>query len=333
MDTVWFLKLIGIFSSSFVLNYLLVKFIKIIPILDIPNGRSTHLHATPRSGGIAIFFSFCLSSFLFTTEQGSLFLIPLFLVFVMGLWDDMFSLSSKQKLAMTFVAGMILFVCGFDIQRFGIFLGHEVVFPFNIALCFCAFAIAGFSNAVNLIDGLDGLASVVSIAILLAFAYIGFKFNDAFLWYMTTSIISILCGFLCFNWHPAKIFMGDSGSFVLGFLISMVAIYAIQKEYITAISILLLAAIPILDTLIVMLRRTLQGKNPLSADRTHMHHLILEQQQGNVVKTVLIIGLLQAFFSYIGLGFKVRDDIIIFVLYLLCFVIFYFLLTPTKENQ
>lgn len=300
-----------------------------VNILDIPNERSSHTKIMPRSGGIAMFVSFIFGVFLFDLKQPYLFLIPLGSVFLIGLWDDIRSISSKKKLILTAFSAAMLYLMGFDIQHFGTFLGHEIVFNYWVALLFFVFAISGFVSALNLIDGLDGLASVVSLAILFPFAYIGYKYADMFLLYSTLVLVSAIVGFLIFNWHPAKIFMGDSGSMFLGFMISIIVVYAIQKDYITAISTLLLCAIPILDTLIVLLRRALHHQNPLQADKTHIHHLLLKQQYGNTRKTVLLLGLVQMLFSYIGLGFKVRDDIFILVLYLFCFILFYMFLTPS----
>ena len=333
IDASFFIKLGGILALSYVLNFFLVRYMYTIKILDIPNERSSHLHVTPRSGGIALFIS-CLFGFLvFDIHTSFLFLIPLSIVFIVGLYDDLYTLSSKLKLALTALAASLLFFMGFDIQHFGTFFGNEIILGFWIALLFYAFAVSGFVSALNLIDGLDGLASLVSLAILLPFAYIGFKYSDTFLFYTTCVTISAILGFLILNWHPAKIFMGDSGSMLLGFIISIIVTYAIQKDYITAISVLLLAAVPIMDTLIVMLRRLLYKKNPFHADKTHMHHIFLKHQQGDTRKTVLLVGLIQILFSYLGLGFKVRDDIFILILYVLCFVLFYFILTPNKAEN
>jgi UDP-GlcNAc:undecaprenyl-phosphate GlcNAc-1-phosphate transferase len=303
-----------------------------VNILDIPNERSSHTKIVPRSGGLAMFTAFVCGIFLFDIQHSYLFLIPLSSVFVVGLWDDIYPLSSKKKLFLTAFAAVILYNVGFDIQDFGTFLGHEIVFNYWVALLFFVFAISGFVSALNLIDGLDGLASIVSLAILFPFAYIGYKYADGFLLYSTLILMSAIGGFLIFNWHPAKIFMGDSGSMFLGFMIATIVVYAIQKDYITAISTLLLCAIPILDTLIVLLRRILHHHDPLRADRTHIHHLLLKQQYGNTRKTVLLLGLMQTLFSYIGLGFKVRDDLFILVLYILCFILLYFILTPQTKS-
>lgn len=330
IDTFVLLKCLTIFSVSLGLNFLLVYYQKRINILDIPNDRSSHDRVVPRSGGIAIFSAFVYAFVLFNPLENAIALLPLTLVFITGLWDDIRSVPARLKLLITACAGGLLYLNGFDIQRFGIFFGHEIVFTFWAALAFCAFAISGFVSALNLIDGLDGLASCIALVILAAFAYIGWKYEDLFLFYTSVGLISALIGFLVLNWHPAKIFMGDSGSLTIGFIIAMLTLYSIQKAYITAISILLLAAIPILDTLIVMLRRILNHQSPLHADKTHIHHMIFQLQNGNTRRTVIILGLLQGFFSYIGLGFKVRDDVYIFFLYALCFTIFYLLLTPKR---
>lgn len=322
------LKFCIVMVGSSCLTFILIKYASIINILDIPNARSSHSHVIPRSGGIALFCTFLGSLLLFKIDQNYFFLFPLTIVFLLGLYDDIKFVSSQCKLVFLFIASIFLYLLNFDIQHFGVFLGHEIVLNFWIALLFFGVAVTGFVSALNLIDGLDGLASIVSIAILLPFAYMGFKYHDPFLFYITCSLVCTLLGFLIFNWHPAKIFMGDSGSLTLGFLIALVIVYAIKQSYITAISALFLAALPILDTLIVMLRRILNKQNPLHADKTHMHHLLLVQQGNNTQKTVLILGLTQILFSYLGLGFKLRDDAYIFLLYLICFIIFYMVLTP-----
>ena len=334
MITVLFLVKIGIvFLLSMGLNYLLVKYQRIINIFDIPNARSVHLHVKPRSGGIAI-FSACLMGFYLCDLQISyLFIVPLSLVFVVGLCDDIWSVSSKRKLIITALAAISLYFLGFDIQHFGTFFGHEVILNVWFSVFIVAFGIAGFVSALNLIDGLDGLASLVSVMILLPFAYMGFKYTDPFLFYFSSIVLCAIFGFLMLNWHPAKLFMGDSGSMMLGFTISIVVVYAIQKDYITAISVLLLCAVPILDTLIVILRRVLHHQHPFHADKTHIHHIILKQQFDDTRKTVLLIGLMQMLFSYLGLGFKVRDDIVILGLYILCFILFYFILTPDTQRK
>lgn len=328
--------LIIVFFISLCLNILLVKYKHIIAILDIPNERSSHTYITPRSGGIAMFFAFVVGILSLDIKHSLLFLLPLSMISLVGLWDDVKGLSSKTKLLLTAIAAIVLFECGFEMFHLGTFGGYEIVLSYGGALLFFAFAVSGFVSALNLIDGLDGLASLISLAILFPFAYMGYKFADTYLFYATLILMSSILGFLVLNWHPAKIFMGDSGSMFLGFMIATVVVYAIQKEYISAISTLFLAGLPILDTLLVMLRRIIRRKNPLQADKTHIHHILLQQQQ-SVPKTVALLGLIQVIFSYIGLGFKVRDDSLILILYLLCFVLCYFIVInntiPKRRND
>jgi len=161
------------------------------------------------------------------------------------------------------------------------------------------FAVVGFTNALNLIDGLDGLAATVSIIILGSFFVVGYTNDDHFMMLMSGAFISGLLGFLVFNWHPASIFMGDSGSLTLGFVISVLAIKSLA--YIPTVSILFLAAIPVLDTLVVMIRRKINGRSMFSADRCHFHHILRHFFAEDTRKTVLFLGVLQGIYSMTGL--------------------------------
>jgi UDP-GlcNAc:undecaprenyl-phosphate GlcNAc-1-phosphate transferase len=195
------------------------------------------------------------------------------------------------------------------------------------------FAVAGFTNALNLSDGLDGLAGSLSVVILLALCYIGFTNNDMFMVSLSLSFIASILAFLWFNWHPAKIFMGDSGSLTLGAVISVLSIKAL--DYIPHAPILFITAIPILDTLIVMIRRKRSGKSVFSPDQTHLHHALLKFFSGDVKKAVILIILMQLFYSWLGLDFidydyQQRYIIMIFVLIL---VIFYIILNGMLQQQ
>lgn len=326
----FFMKFFFIVVASYGLCRILISYRHVINIVDTPNERSMHTLPIPRSGGIAIFSAFLIGLWLCNVPYVWTFLPPVIFVFAVGLYDDKYQLKSLTKLLLSMVAAGWLFSLGFELRDFGKFFGYEVSFSYGVSLCIVSIAVAGFISSLNLIDGLDGLASIVSVTILVPFAYIGFKYNDSFLFFTSLILIASISGFLFLNWRPAKIFMGDSGSMLLGFLIAIVIVYTILKGYMTAISTLLFAAVPIFDTLIVLLRRVLHKNHPLKADKTHLHHILLHHQNGDTKKTVLLIGLTQALFSYLGLGFKVRDDIYIFILYLMCFVLFYHILTPKK---
>ncbi|EQB34617.1 hypothetical protein M947_10495 [Sulfurimonas hongkongensis] len=281
-----------------------------------------------RAGGVAIFFSFLVGIFFLGVNVNAYIMAGFFLVFILGIYDDIFGYSSKVKFFWLSVAAIFLCLGGMYIESLGTFLGVDMILPTSLAMLFSIFAIVGFINAMNLIDGLDGLSSGVAIVMLGAYAYIGYKYADTFLLYTSATLIVSLLAFLFYNWYPSKLFMGDNGSLTLGFVIVVLSIHSVQMDYISAVSILLITAVPILDTLIVMIRRIRRRKNPFNPDMTHVHHIILKQYYKDVSKTTKIIILLQIVFSSIGLGFKVRDDTIILAMFILLFILFYNLLTP-----
>ncbi|MCG3697526.1 undecaprenyl/decaprenyl-phosphate alpha-N-acetylglucosaminyl 1-phosphate transferase [Aliarcobacter butzleri] len=316
-----------VFFISLILNKLLINYSHKLKLIDKPNERSLHQVEKSRAGGIAIFLSFIIGLVLFNINLSFYLTFAFFIIFFLGIYDDIKNLSSKIKFFWIIVAATFLYIDGYFINSIGVFSKVDLIMPPSMAYLFLLFAVVGFINAMNLIDGLDGLSSGIGIVILISFAYIGFKYNDNFLFYISMTLIFSLCGFLIFNWYPSTIFMGDTGSLSLGFVIVVLSIYSINSNYISAVSVLLLAAVPILDTLIVMFRRISQKKNPFKADKTHIHHVILFQQNKNIRKTSLILILLQLIFVYIGLGFKVRDDIYILGVFIMLFILFYLLLT------
>lgn len=316
-----------VFFISLILNKILINYSHKLKLIDKPNERSLHQVEKSRAGGIAIFLSFIIGLIFFNVNLSFYLVLGFFIVFFLGIYDDIKNISSKIKFFWIMVAATFLYIDGYFITSIGVFFKVDLIMPTSMAYLFLLFAVVGFINAMNLIDGLDGLSSGIGIVILVSFAYIGFKYSDNFLFYISMTLIFSLFGFLVFNWYPSKIFMGDTGSLSLGFVIVVLSIYSINSNYISAVSVLLLAAVPILDTLIVMFRRISQKKNPFKADKTHIHHVILFQQNKNVRKTSLILILLQLIFVYIGLGFKVRDDIYILGVFIMLFILFYLLLT------
>lgn len=316
-----------VFFISLILNKILINYSHKLKLIDKPNERSLHQVEKSRAGGIAIFLSFIIGLIFFNVNLSFYLVLGFFIVFFLGIYDDIKNLSSKIKFFWIMVAATFLYIDGYFITSIGVFFKVDLIMPTSMAYLFLLFAVVGFINAMNLIDGLDGLSSGIGIVILVSFAYIGFKYSDNFLFYISMTLIFSLFGFLVFIWYPSKIFMGDTGSLSLGFVIVVLSIYSINSNYISAVSVLLLAAVPILDTLIVMFRRISQKKNPFKADKTHIHHVILFQQNKNVRKTSLILILLQLIFVYIGLGFKVRDDIYILGVFIMLFILFYLLLT------
>jgi len=320
-----------ILSMTMLFISIIIKFSSKIGMLDIPNDRSSHVAPTPRGAGVAMFFAYMavLSLFHinFVVDHFGFFL-ALVLIFAVGVYDDNRGVSPRLKFIVIIISTLLIFfINDFQIDTVGTWFGYETKLPWIIALVLTVFAIVGFTNALNLLDGLDGLAGSVSLIIFISFTYIGYVYNDSFITTISLAMIFTLVGFLFFNWNPASIFMGDSGSLVLGFTVATVAIKAI--DHISVISIILLTALPIVDTLVVMTRRMQRGLSPFNPDKTHIHHKMLTWR-GSVDHSVFILLVIQIFFSFIGVLFREQSDESTFFLVVIMLYLFFNFLDERK---
>ena len=328
--------IISLFTPSlllFIITFFLLKiFIKKAEkfnLIDIPNARSAHKAPIARGAGIVFGFVFLIVSFLlnyFSTECDTYnyVLISLVIVFLTGLYDDLKDISSKAKFFFIILATLLAFIDGISINSLGNYFGYELQLGY-LALPFTIFAVVGFTNALNLTDGLDGLAGSISIIMLSGLLYIGVQQGDSILIYIPIFLISLLLSFLWFNWSPAKVFMGDSGSLFLGFTIALLSIYSLK--YINPSSILFLAAIPMLDTLMVMRRRKQRGQSLFIADKNHLHHILLGIKKDKQY-TVYTLIKLQILFTLIFVQVYNKSDFINLILFALLFLIFFNLFDP-----
>ena len=337
-----FVQLFFITIFSYLLVKQVIKHAHDLELLDVPNERSHHCNIIPSGGGIgfvaALFSGVFIFEFSLFFQYWYLFL-SILIVFAMGVYDDRHDVSAKLKFIAIFIAASIMCFNGFSIDTLGVWYGYEIKLISWIALPFSMFAVAGFTNALNLIDGIDGLSSSVSLIILLFFAFLGFEYHNDLMVIISTFTMATLIGFLFFNWDPAKIFMGDSGSLTIGFIISVLAILSL--EHIHPIAILYLTAMPLLDTLIVMLRRIRRNKSPFSPDKTHIHHIMVKFFDMNVKKTVGFLVVLQIVFS--SIGYMIVDSInknggvhlpmFAFLGFLMMFILFYMIFTGIKKRQ
>jgi len=324
----------AVFLLALVFIYLIKQFAPKLGLIDIPNERSIHVTHTPRGAGIGFFPAVLLSIALFQRE---LFLdypwtfIAIFFVFVIGVLDDRYDTSPHTKFIVFIIATVFLSFDGLLIDNVGTYFGVPITLGW-FALPFTMFAVSGFTNAMNLIDGIDGLAATVGIIILGAFLIVGYRYEDMFIMTLSLFFIAALSAFLVFNWHPASIFMGDSGSLTLGFTISVLAIKSLA--YLPTVSILFIAALPIFDTLIVMTRRKRRGRSMFSPDRCHMHHIIRHFFREDTRKTVIFFGLLQTVYSITGLlENKQMDEGYLIVLFLLNTLLLYMVLGAMIKRQ
>ena len=275
-----------LFFTVLMLSLLLIPasilFAHYIGAIDNPVGRSVHVQAMPRLGGLGMALAI-LAGLLLFASQGSVmqgFLAGLVIIIITGLADDIWDISPKLKfLGQIFASVVFIEISGLMITSIGNILNlGDISFPYPIAYLVTIVCFVGTINAFNLADGLDGLASgiVAIICFFLGFFALIAQVSDGLI--ISIAVFATVLGFLKFNSHPAKLFMGDTGSLMLGFAVSAVAIIIVTADTAVIskpITIMLVLSMPVVDTLWVMFQRILQGKSPASADKTHLHHRLL----------------------------------------------------------
>ena len=256
-----------------------------IKAIDVPKDeRRVHKKPIPLIGGLAIFYGFIISVLCFAVIDRQLMgiLIGSVIMVTVGVIDDMHDLNAKIKLLFQIIAAGIVIYFGVDIEYvanpFAKWIGPEYISLGMWSVPLTMIWIIGVTNAVNLIDGLDGLAvgvsSIASVA-LLSLTLLTQNPNAAI---VTAALAGAGFGFLPYNFNPAKIFMGDTGSTFLGFVLACISVQGIMKTYALisfALPVLILG-LPIFDTLFAILRRLVTGRSIMSPDRGHLHHRLLD---------------------------------------------------------
>ncbi len=276
-------------------------------LVDIPDARRVHNKVMPTMGGVTIFIAFYFSLFVLLPIPQSI-VFPIFLgslaVLITGMIDDLKSLSPLLK-----IAGIL--IGAFIVSYFGDVSLETMTLPFigtlefgSWSLPFTLIWILGFTNAVNLIDGLDGLASGVSIIALTTMGIIGFFFltiQEVSISIMIFILIGAIAGFWPYNFQPASIFLGDTGALFIGFMIGVFSLQGLKNA--TLISLVLpvvILGIPITDTLFAILRRKINRQSISVADKNHIHHRLMSLGLSHR-QTVLAIYSVSAIFSVIAL--------------------------------
>ncbi len=344
---VFLLPIISGFTISAILTFFVIKLAKKLNILDIPRGRHQHEKPTPLLGGIAIGVSFLLCVlFLILTHKlpgGYInlkkiigILISVVVLMIGGFLDDKFDLKPWQQILFQILAVIIVISSGIGINfitdpfnpggcfridtlKFG-FVVFGIPFVINVFADLFTFCwVIGTTYTTKVLDGIDGLVASISS---IGFLIIGFLCLGSVVHQPDTAILSFLMagsylGFLLFNHHPAKIFLGESGSVISGFLLGVFAIIAGGKIAIT----LLVLSVPIIDFFIVIISRLLSGKSPFKGDRRHLHYR-LKRAGFSDAQIVAIICCITLFFGVIGL---IPNSIL-----KLCAIIFAFLFMITS---
>lgn len=271
-----------IFFSTLVVTIVITPyFIQLfnkIKIVDIPDGiRKLHTTPVPRMGGLLLFSVFLTSIFVFYGDINSIkyYLFGAIIIFTLGAYDDLLGTGWQVKFAYQTVAAFLLLL--FLIPKFSTVSIFTLELSFIPGIILLIIFVVGTINAFNLLDGLDGLVSGISLLVFILLFFISLNLIDTFSMVVLSTIIGCLTGFLKYNSHPARIFLGDSGSFLLGYLVvSAVLVVSVDKSSKTmdlTFPVILLA-VPIADTLKVLFERILSGKHPFAADRSHIHHIV-----------------------------------------------------------
>ncbi len=294
------------FVASIILTPLIKKLAFAIGATDKPNQRKVHQKIMPRLGGLAIFISFIIGLlFLRPTDEYSIFIIiGSFIIIITGILDDMFELSAKVKLLGQIAAALVVVLPGVQVDFINIpIFGGQIEFGF-LSIPLTVLWIVGITNAINLIDGLDGLAAGVSSIALITISGMAFLKGDIFVMSMGLIVLGSTLGFLVYNFHPAKIFMGDTGALFLGYIISVLALLGFKNITILSLIIpVIILGVPISDTLFAIIRRFV-NKQPLSApDKSHLHHCLLKLGYSHR-QTVLIIYGIAAMFGLAAVIFS-----------------------------
>ena len=328
------IELFIIFIVALIFIKIIIIYAPRLGLVDVPNSRSMHIRHHPRGAGIGIFLAVAIVDPCFDFGlmlEHYLTCIAVMAVFIVGVLDDHQDTSPNTKFIVLAIASVAVYFDGIYISSLGTLFGMDISLGW-FALPFTVIAIVGFTNALNLVDGLDGLAGSISIIILGTLLSIGYTHNDPFIIVVAASFIAALFAFMMYNWNPASIFMGDSGSLVLGFIIGVLVIKA--AAYVHPVTVLFIIAIPLIDTIIVMIRRKRQGHSMFEADKTHIHHILYNFFDKDVKKTVIFLVFLQAAYSLTGLMMvESADQSMSLVLFGINTVILYLILTGMLERQ
>lgn len=300
------------FFTTIVLVPVLLRVARRYGLFDKPGGRKGHTQLVPRLGGVAMVIGICLPVFLWMDLTPTLkaVLLGMTSLSLIGLVDDLIILDWRKKLLVQAGAALLVVLYGkVQITFLGYWSGHEVFLPVWLAVPLSFFFIVGVTNAINLADGLDGLAAGICLFI---FSILGFLAHVQGLteyFVPLAALIGAIWGFLRYNTFPAIIFMGDAGSYLLGFSAAVFGILCTQapNSAVAPTLILIILGIPIVDTLVVMTERVLTGKSMFHPDRRHIHYRLMRIGFSHR-EAVIFIYVVQAVLAYVSLRLTFYPD-------------------------
>ncbi len=296
------------FLISLFITPLMLHIAKKKNIMDMPSGRKAHTEPMPLLGGVAIYAATVISFILFTKSSAP-YVLPILIagatgVSFMGFIDDVLSLSAKRRLVILFIIALIVFFACIQFYFYDQYIISRS--PINIAIfsVFIIIWIVGITNAINFSDGLDGLASYLSVVSAISFAILfAHQGRDMLALPMSLALIGAIAGFIPYNRNPAMIFMGDTGSMFIGFMLSLLSLSSVRHEntLFAVIVPIYLLIVPMLDMGMSILRRLLSGKPIMAPDKMHFHHK-LNKRFNNHIIVVIILSSIQILFSAVGIA-------------------------------
>ena len=325
--------------TSFLITYFsvpkMIDISKKFRLADVAGKRAAHTGSVPVFGGVSIFSGIIFSLIFWGDMADFQFIIAsLVIIFIAGIIDDLLSINPYKKIIIQTIAILIL-IYGADIQidsMHGVLGVYEL--PHIIATSFTIFVVVVIINCVNLIDGVDGLAAGLGVIAAIGFGIVGLLMHQHDIAILAFSLTGSLLAFLKYNFNPAKIFMGDTGSLLIGLILSLLAINSVcQGLIINTITLpnkgpllaIVFLAIPLFDSLRVFIARVLKGKHPFHAGRDHIHHALLDLGLGHKYTSIILYSIAVFFIiiSYFFLYININSGIAI-----LAAIVFIVLLIP-----
>lgn len=291
--------------ASLCLTPLVKKLAIKIGATDLPDYRKVHTNKMPRLGGLAIYLAFVIGFLIVTPESD--YTLPIlagsFIIVLMGFFDDVYTLSPRIKLIGQLMAAVVIVAGGIHVDFINLPFDGRLYLGW-LSIPITILWIMGITNAINLIDGLDGLAAGVSCIVLLTIAGLAFTEGNYFVFAVSIILLGSTLGFLPFNFFPAKIFMGDSGAYFLGYIISILSLLGFKNVTMFSLVVpVIILAVPISDTLFAIVRRLVKKKPLSSPDKSHLHHRLLRYGFSHR-ETVLLIYGMSAFFALSAIVFS-----------------------------
>jgi UDP-GlcNAc:undecaprenyl-phosphate/decaprenyl-phosphate GlcNAc-1-phosphate transferase len=320
-------------SSALVITPLIRRLCERFRLLDVPaDGRRVHTNAIPRLGGLAIYLSMllALSSLFFVSNlltetlgyYNSVFikvLVPASLVLLLGIYDDLRGTNAIVKFVGLGLIASLFYAMGGRIEALAIPFVGIVHFPAAISFVLTVFWLVAISNAFNLIDGVDGLATGAALFSSVVILVVALSGAHAMMIVVTIVICGALAGFLRYNFNPASIFLGDSGALFLGFLLASLSLLGAQKAT-TAIAVItpiLAFGLPVVDTSVTMARRLIGGRPMFEGDGEHIHHMLLARGWSQRRVVLILYSVCATFGLLAALSTKTSSPMTGFVLFVI----------------